>query len=246
MRAPKRTVLITLVVCTVVVAVGGYLYAGRPHAALKTSVDAAPFSGPVPDVLPPVTRGPMTITPDPARAISVLQFDDGSCEAGLGLTGGTWSSLVDFDVPTQCVQAGLSVVGVTVKANTNTANQFVMYQAGAAPGTGRNIFALSSPIVGNGACPGAQALQTRAIAPGAAVVFDTSNFFAGLQGAAFIGRDTNGGSAGRLWLCTFATAASCYSPTYLAGLGFGGNWMIRVTVEDTNCVPVELQSISIS
>lgn len=245
MSTSKRTVLIALAVCAALVAVGSQLHAGRPNSQLKTSLTAPPFTGPVPDELPPVTLGPMTVTRDAERAVSILQFDDGTCEAGLGLTGGTWSSVVNFDVPTQCLQAGLSVVGVTVKANTNTANSFVMYQAGAAPGSGRVAIPLSSPLVGNGACPGAQSMETRAIAPGAAVVNGTANFFAGVYGNAFVGRDTNGGSAGRLWLCTFATAASCYSPTYLAGLGFGGNWMIRVTVEDSNCVPVELQSLSI-
>jgi hypothetical protein len=37
-----------------------------------------------------------------------------------------------------------------------------------------------------------------------------------------------------------------YSPAVLTGLGLGGTWMIRLTVEDQNCVPVELMGISIS
>ncbi len=245
MKISKKALFITLTVCAALIVVGSQLSAGRPSSPVTTAAGAAAFSGPIPDELPPVTRGPMTITRDEARAVSILQYDDGTCESGLGLQSGAWSSLVDFDVPTLCTQAGLSVVGVTVKANSNTANSFVMYQAGAAPGAGRLAIPLSSPLVGNGACPGVQTLQTRAIAPGAAVVNGTDNFFAGVYGSAYIGRDT-GPSAGRLWLCTFGTAASCYSPTYLAGLGFGGNWMIRVAVEDTNCVPVELQSLSIS
>ncbi len=36
-----------------------------------------------------------------------------------------------------------------------------------------------------------------------------------------------------------------YTPTDLAGFGLGGNWMIRVTVEDANCVPVELMGFTI-
>lgn len=245
MRTSKRIVLLTLCVGVVLVAVGGYLYAARPNSTLTSSLSAEPFSGAIPDVLPPVTRGAMSINSEPDRAVSVLQFDDGSCEGGLGLTSGSWSSLVDFDVPTQCVQAGLSVVGVTVKANSNTANSFIMYQAAAAPGTGRVAIPLSSPLVGNGGCPASQTLQTRAIAPGAAVVNGTANFFAGVYGNLFVGRDTNGVPAGRIWLCQ-NMATACYSPTYLAGLGYGGNWMIRVTVEDSNCVPVELQSLTVS
>lgn len=246
MRLSKRAMVLAVSICSILVAVGGYLYADRPNADLTTSVSAEPFAGPIPDVLPPVTRGPMSVIPESGEATSVLQFDDGSCEGGLGLTGGTWSSLVEFDVPTQCTQAGLSVVGLTVKANSNTANSFVMYQAGFEPASGRVTIPLSSPLVGNGACPAAQTLQTRTIAPGAAVVNGTANFFAGVNGNLFVGRDTNGAAAGRIWLCTFGTTASCYSPTYLASIGFGGNWMIRVTVEDSNCVPVELQSLSVS
>ena len=37
-----------------------------------------------------------------------------------------------------------------------------------------------------------------------------------------------------------------YTPTTLSSLGLGGNWMIRVTVEDANCVPVELMELTVS
>jgi hypothetical protein len=37
-----------------------------------------------------------------------------------------------------------------------------------------------------------------------------------------------------------------YTPTDHSGLGLGGNWMIRVTVEDQNCVPVELMGFDVS
>jgi len=53
----------------------------------------------------------MTIVRGP-EAQSILQFDDGTCESGLG-AGITVTSIVDFDVPTQCIQAGLDIVGLT-------------------------------------------------------------------------------------------------------------------------------------
>ena len=196
MRVSKRTVVLVVALCAIMVAAGGYLYAARPVAKLRTSVTAAPFNGPVPDQLPPVNLGPMTITPNPDRATSVLQFDDGTCESGLGV-GATCSSVVNFDVPAQCVQAGLSVVGFTTKINSGTANNFLMFQAGTAPGAGRVSLPLSSPITGSGPCPTNQGFVTRAIAPGAAVVNGTLNFFAGAYGNMFVGRDT-GPSAGRI------------------------------------------------
>ena len=61
----------------------------------------------------------------------------------------------------------------------------------------------------------------------------------------FVGRDTDGTSAGRMWLNCGICGMTQYSPTDLTGIGLGGNWMIRVTVEDQNCVPVELMEFSI-
>jgi hypothetical protein len=97
--------------------------------------------------------------------------------------------------------------------------------------------------------------STRAIGYGDAVLpnqWPTGNFFVGVYGNCFIGRDTNGISAGKMWLCT-NSATQCYSPTYLAGIGLGGNWMIRVVANvegpfsypagcpyDLPSVPIEL------
>lgn len=235
----KQAFVIGITVVTVLAVAGGVLYAEKP--ALKTSAYAAPYSGQVPDVLPPVTLGDMQITRNAERGTSLLQFDDGTCESGLGGPGGDF--LVNFDVPTQCTQAGLEVVGVSAKVNSGTAVSFAMYQGGAVPGVGRVGVAVS-PLVGTGPCPTNQSMQTRAVAPGAAVVTGTANFFAGLAGpaATYPGRDT-GASAGRMWIA--GTGGTVYSPTYLVGLGLGGNWMIRVTVEDANCVPVELLTFNV-
>ena len=185
----------------------------------------------------------MTIT-SVGDALSILSFDDGTCESGLG-AGAAVTDFVDFDVPTQCIQSGLDIVGLTTRMNSGSAQNFAFAQAGGTPpppGGGVSIPITNIPPMG--ACP-ATALTTRAIGPGAAVVTGTSNFFAGHQNTGFGGRDSNGPPAGRIWLNCATCGMTQYSPTDLAGLGLGGNWMIRVTVEDQNCVPVELMGFDV-
>lgn len=196
--------------------------------------------------LPPIERGEMNIQ-SVGEALSVLSFDDGTCESGLGAgTTMAVTDYVDFDVPTQCVQAGLDIVGVTTRMNTGQPiSQFAFAQAGATPppvGGGSTVGI--TPIPAAGACP-ATALVSRSVGPGAAVITGTSNFFAGVQASGFVGRDTNGTPAGRIWLNCGFCGMTQYSPTDLSGAGLGGNWMIRVTVEDQNCVPVELMGFDI-
>lgn len=193
--------------------------------------------------LPSVPRGPMTIT-SVGDALSVLSFDDGTCESGAG-AGVTVTGFVDFDVPTQCVQSGLDVVGLTTRMNSGSAQNFAFAQAGATPpGPGGGSFIPITNIAGFGPCP-ATALTTRAIGPGAAVITGNSNFFAGHQNTGFGGRDSNGPPAGRIWLNCGGCGMTQYSPTDLSNIGLGGNWMIRVTVEDANCVPVELMGFDV-
>lgn len=218
---------------TVVIAQGGE----RPRAC--AGCDPA---GEIPNDLPPVPRGPMTIIQNP-EATQTLLFDDGTCESGLG-AGVAVTSYVDFDVPTQCVMGGLDIIGLTTRMNTNSAQSFAFAQAGAAPVVGGFGSVGIANIPGFGACP-ATALTTRAIGPGAAVITGTSNFWAGIFNTGFAGRDSNGPPAGRIWLNCAGCGMSQYGPTTLSGLGLGGNWMIRVTVEDQNCVPVELMSFDV-
>lgn len=240
-----RVVGIGVIALCALLAVAGGLFAERPSHPVTTHEGGQPYSGTLPDELPPVPRGPMTVTPK-GEATSVLQFDDGTCESGLGFTATfTWSALVDFDVPTQCIQAGLEIVGLTGKMNTRTAFSMVMFQAGASPQVGRQVVDLVPDVLPAGPCPTNQTITTRFVAPGAAVITGTQNFFAGFFHNGFPARDTNGVPAGRIWVRT-PTTGGVYSPAYLTSIGFGGNWMIRVTVEDQNCVPVELQSITIS
>ncbi len=215
---------------------------GTGVSRIVSHVGGAPYGGTVPDTLPPIVRADGQVIPN-GEALSTLVYDDGTCESGLGLSGGaTFSSIVDFDVPTQCIQAGLEIVAVTAKINSNTANSFVMFQAGASPQASRQTAPLAPALGPLGPCPTAQTLQTQFL-PAGLVVTGTQNFFAGVYGGMYVGRDT-GASAGRMWIRT-NTTGSTYSPAYLASLGFGGNWVMRVTVEDQNCVPVELQSINI-
>lgn len=229
----------------IVMAIGGSLTA-ETQPGLR-AVAGGPVAEQLTQQLPPVARGPMTVTPDAGRATSILSFDDGTCEAGLG-AGTVVTDLVDFDVPTQCIQSGLDIVGVTARVNTGTATAFAFAQAGATPPavTAVSTVPLGSAIAAIGPCPGsATALTTRAVGPGAAVITGTANFFAGIKGSAYVGRDTSV-SAGRIWLLCATCSMTQYSPAALSGFGLGGNWMIRVTVEDANCVPVELMELSVS
>ncbi|MCP4902355.1 MAG: hypothetical protein GY906_35760 [bacterium] len=227
-------------------AVGGVLTAQTQSGI--SAYAGGPVAEPMGDTLPPVPRGPMTVTQDPIKALSVLSFDDGTCESGLGAgTTAFVTDLVDFDVPTQCQQAGLDIVGVTTRMNTGQSiAAFAFGQSGAAPPIvgAVSTTALATAIPAAGPCP-ATALTSRSVGPGAAVITGTSNFFAGVRAQGFVGRDTNGPPAGRIWLLCGTCGMTQYTPTTLSGLGLGGNWMIRVTVEDQNCLPVELMGFSV-
>lgn len=239
----NRKSLFVLTVVVAVAAAAGTVIWAQAAGEVRACAGCAP-----PDEvkdLPPIPRGPMNIE-SVGDALSILSFDDGTCESGLG-AGVTVTDYVDFDVPTQCAQSGLDIVGLTTRMNTGTATAFALGQAGGSPpGAGGASYPAIAAIGPSGPCP-ATALVNRAVGPGAAVVTGTSNFFAGLRTPnGFAGRDTNGAPAGRIWLVCGACGMTQYSPTDLANLGLGGNWMIRVTVEDQNCVPVELMGFDVS
>ena len=124
-------------------------------------------------------------------------------------------------------------------------HQFAFGQSGASapPVAGVKTVPLTAPIPAFGPCPGTT-LTSRAI-DGSAVITGTANFFAGMRASGFAGRDTNGAPAGRIWLnCSFCGMTQ-YSPAVLRQIGLGGNWMIRVTVEEQNCIPVELMGFDV-
>ena len=232
-------------IIAVALTTGGYLTAETPSGLRAFA--GGPIAEPLSQQLPPVTRGPMNITPGPTDALSILSFDDGTCEAGLG-AGVTVTDIVDFDVPTQCIQSGLDIVGLTSRMNSGTGTGFAFAQSGAIPpGAGLLVTTpLATALPPLGPCP-ATTLSSRAVGPGVAVITGTANFFAGLVTPnGYAGRDTNGPPAGRIWLNCATCGMTQYTPTTLTGLGLGGNWMIRVTVEDANCVPVELMELTVS
>lgn len=238
----KSLVVLGIVVVVSLVATGAVISAQGGNEA-RACANCAPPAAP-PGNLPPVDRGPMTRT-RVGEALSQLSFDDGTCESGLG-AGVTVTAYVDFDVPTQCAMGGLDVVGLTTRMNSGTGTAFAFGQSGAAaPAAGGGAFLGIAALPPLGPCP-ATALSSRPVGPGAAIVTGTANFYAGLRNNGFAGRDTNGPPAGRIWLDCATCGMTQYTPTTLSGLGLGGNWMIRVTVEDMNCVPVELMGFDVS
>jgi hypothetical protein len=187
--------------------------------------------------------------PSATEAQSVLQFDDNTCESGLGANAQV-SSLVEFDPAPPCTNAGaLQILNVTGRMNSNPAQDFVLHNTGATPGMVNAAAVtqpLSSPIAPAGACPAVGGLEQRVLTtPVSFTPGNAANFFAGLRNTGFAGRDTTT-PQNRMWLLCATCGMTQYSPAVLAGLGLGGNWMIRVTVEDASCTPVELQHFEVS
>ncbi len=201
-----------------------------------------------PGDLPEINReGSMTVTPKAAdgRSLSVLQLDDGGCEGEF-----TWAMYAfnEFDVPPQCIQSGLQIVGVTAHvANAITVAQspFTLRQGGADPGALGTGSPRPISMAGNSLCAGNTTAMASAALPSPATVTGTSNFFAGLvvqpNQVAF---DNNTANGMRAWAQEYFGGGT-YNPAAMHAYFGMGAWMIRVTVEDTDCVPVELMSFSI-
>jgi hypothetical protein len=171
-----------------------------------------------------------------------LLFDDGTCESGLG-AGVLVTDLVEFDTPTACAP-NFEVVALTTRMNTGSGTAFAFGQGAIPPIAGAAQFTPITNIGPFGACP-ATALTARPLPSGAGTITGTK-FFAGLRTpSGYAGRDTNGPPAGRIWLNCATCGMTQYSPTDLSALGLGGNWMIRVTVEETNLCPVELMGFDV-
>jgi hypothetical protein len=226
----------------------GILFADSAAARFKATVNGPAPGMVVPDQMPPVNKGAMFIEND--DAVSQLFFDDGTCEAQVGIAIPN-TALVDFDVPTQCTQAGLSVIGVNAHVPYRSATAFTLRQSGASPGIPASGIRVpfASPLTGGSTgCFGQTTTGAfRAVSP-AAVVAGTANFFGGVvmgSVGGWIGRDTSSSPALRNWLNCAGCSGTVYTPTQLQGLGLGGNWILRVTVEDANCVPVELMSFGV-
>lgn len=248
----KKTLAPLLLGAAGVAAFGGILAAASGGTdRLRASANSQPASAAIPANLPALPKGPMQRIPsaDATQAVSVLQFDDNTCENGLG-AGVQVSSLVEFDPAPPCTNAGaLQILNVTGRMNTNPAQDFVLHNTGATPGmvNAANVTQpLSTPIPAAGPCPATGGLVQRVLTtPVNFTPGNATNFFAGLRNTGFAGRDSTT-SANRMWLLCATCGMTQYSPAVLAGLGFPGNWMIRVTVEDAACTPVELQHFEVS
>ncbi len=212
-----KTKVFLIVAAMVAVGAAGYLVADTTEVGLRASANAPIMSG-IPSQLPQVTRGPMTIE-SVGEAQSQLFFDDGACDSGLG-AGTTVTDLVDFDVPTQCIQGGLEVVAVTNRVNTGTMTAFAWAQAGATPPpiAGMNSTPIT-PVPGIGPCPTQSTFFTQRILPAGLSITGTANFFAGVKGNAYNGRDGDSTPAGRIWLLCATCGQTQYSPAFLTGFG---------------------------
>jgi hypothetical protein len=233
---------------SVAASVGALLATGKGPARVRASARSLPPSIVTYGKLPALPKGHMKVTKH-AEAISVLQFDDNTCESGLG-AGVQVSSLVEFDPSPPCTTPALiPILNVTARMNTNAAQDFVFHNPGATPQMANAATVtqpLSAPIAPSGPCPATGGLAQRVLttpvagAPGTAV-----NFFAGIRNTGFAGLDTTPPNANRIWLTCSVCGMTIYSPADLNALGLGGNWLIRVTIEDL-CVPVELQHMEVS
>ena len=243
----KRGVIAVVVVLGMALLVGG-VQAEKMINRLSASAASPPAvmtAGDLPPIASDAAQGVAKRDVGP-EATSQLFWDDGTCEAGIGV-GAQNTALMEFDVPTVCTQAGLSVIAVTARVNTYTASSFTLRQSGANPGapsSGTRI-PLPAAITGAGACAGTATTGTQRVLGTAGVVNGTANFFAGIvyPVGGYTGRDTSA-MLGKMWLNCPTCGNSMYSSAALP-TSLRGNLIIRVTVEDANCVPVELQSFAI-
>jgi len=243
----KKLGMTLVAAASVAASAGALLAAGKGPARVRASARSLPPSIAIYGKLPALPKGPIKVTTN-TEAQSVLQYDDNTCESGLG-AGVQVSSLVEFE-PGPCTNAGpLPILNVTARMNTNAAQDFVFDNPGATPQMANAATVtqpLSTPIPAAGACPATGGLVQRVLTtpvnliPGNAV-----NFFAGIRNTGFAGRDTTPPNNNRMWLTCSVCGMTLYSPADLNALGLGGNWLIRVTVENVGC-PVELQHIEVS
>jgi len=245
----RRSIALISIAAVTVALLGGALYAERGVNRLSASATSAPPAmmapGDLPEIAPsPDQKGVAMTKAD--RAVYQLFWDDGTCDAGLGV-GAQHTAMMEFYAPTVCTQPGLSVIAVTARVATNTASSFTLRQSGATPGavaSGTRI-PLPTAITGIGPCAGTATTGTSRVLGTPGVVNGTANFYAGLvyPVGGYTGRDT-GSALGHMWLNCATCGMSVYSSLDLPST-LRGNLVIRVTVDDAGCVPVELQSFAI-
>jgi hypothetical protein len=237
---------------------GAVAASGGGTARLGTRAGGPTARALVPRTLPPLPKGAGRATrkAGAVQAVSVLDYDDNTCESGLGANGNQVSALVEFDPTPPCTNAGaLQILAVTARMNTGNAQDFVYHVPGAAPQPVNNASVTQplspGPITPSGACPATGGLQARVLAtPVSVTPGNAANFFAGIRHTGFAGMDRTAPNANRHWMLCASCAQTQYSPAEInallvGGVSLGGNRLIRVTVEDVGCTPVELQGFEI-
>jgi hypothetical protein len=236
---------------------GALSSASGGSARLRNAPGGPAAKARVPRQLPPLPKGAQraTRTPGAVQSVSVLDFDDNTCEGGLG-AGAQVSALVEFDPTPPCTAAGpLQILNVTARMNAGNAQDFVYHVPGATPQLPNNASVtqpLSAPITPAGNCPATGGLQQRVLsAPVSVTPGNAPNFFAGIRNTGFIGVDRTPPNASREWINCESCSDTQYSPAEInalttGGQSLGGNFLIRVTVENVGCTPVELQGFGIS
>jgi hypothetical protein len=257
----KRAWVVLVAVVSLAAFAGALRAAGGGMARVRNSSGKPPGHAVVPRNLPPLPKGAVRVKPLPGavESVSVLSFDDNTCEGGLG-AGVQVSALVEFDPTPPCTNAGpLQILNVTARMNTGNAQDFVMHNPGATPQPANNASAtqaLSTPIGGAAndcSVPQTGGLVQRILTtPINVTPGNAANFFAGVRNTGFAGMDRTPPNANREWLLCAACGDTQYSPAEInalttgSGQSLGGNYMIRVSVENVGCSPVELQNIEIS
>jgi hypothetical protein len=257
----KRTWIVLVAVVSTAAFTGALRAAGGGLARVRNRSGAPPGPALVPRTLPPLPKGGVRVMPKPGavQSVSVLSFDDNTCEGGLG-AGVQVSALVEFDPAPPCTNAGpLQILAVTARMNSGNAQDFVMHNPGPTPQPVNNASvtqALSSPISGVGnpcTIPQTGGLVQRTLStPVNVTPGNANNFFAGVRNTGFAGVDRTPPNANREWLLCAQCADTQYSPAELnalttgSGASLGGNYMIRVSVENVSCTPVELQGFEVS
>lgn len=237
---------------------GALAAAGGGKARLGSRAGGPTAKALVPRQLPPLPKGAGRATrkPGAVQAVTVLDYDDNTCESGLGANGNQVSSLVEFDPTPPCTASGpLQILNVTARMNSGNAQEFVYHVPGATPQPVNSASVtqpLSTPITPSGACPEVGQLQQRVLtAPVNVTPGNAPNFFAGIRHTGFAGMDKTPPNANRHWMLCASCSQTQYSPAEInalttGGASLGGNRLLRVTVEDVGCTPVELQGFEIS
>ena len=188
----------------------------------------------------PATPGPGL--PALPEAIESLFQGDMVPEMGLGCTNPTFNSGGPNDFAVGVTATLLPPFGITSTTYNVfsggtfvTAYTFKVWAGGAGPGTELAAQTGLPPFVGN---------NTVAIAP--PIVMTAPAFYFGFYqpqttAGMRLGLDTSSGSAGTSYL----RAPTCGAASFVTvdSLGFAGNWVMRVIIDDT--IPVELMTFSI-